>query len=344
MNIVLTSHRFYPDIGGIETITEVLANYFVRQGHQVRVVTGSVCNEIDDKFNFSVHRNPPNKDLLFFYNWADIIFQNNIEVRRLWPLALVRKPVVIGLQTWIRSIESKRSFVHLLKLLSLRLATRLIACSDAVKHDSHPRCLVIGNPYDDKLFRITSDNVRNNSIVFLGRLVSDKGAEMLLKAFSTLKNKDWSLSIIGDGPQKYLLESLASSYNIETRVNFKGFLKGEMLVQELNRHEIMVVPSLWNEPFGVVALEGMACGCAMLVSDGGGLPDAIGSAGLKFQKANQNDLNHKLQLLVDDANLRQEFRSNVKSHLIHHTASCIGAQYLSVLSDAYKSFYGSLPV
>ena len=51
------------------------------------------------------------------------------------------------------------------------------------------------------------------------------------------------------------------------------------MVEELNRHEIMVVPSRWNELFGVVALEGMACGCAMLVSDGGGLPDAVGYAG-----------------------------------------------------------------
>lgn len=344
MKIVITSHRFSPDIGGIETITEVLANYFVKQGHQVRVVTGSVCNAIDDKFNFLVHRNPSNKDLLRFYNWADIILQNNIEVRRLWPLVLVRKPVVIGLQTWIRSVESKRSFVHLLKLLTLRLATRLIACSNAVKYDSHPRCLVIGNPYDDKLFRITSDVVRNKSIVFLGRLVSDKGAEMLLKAFSILKNKDWSLTIIGDGPQRSLLESLSLSYDIEAYVNFKGFLKGELLVEELNRHEIMVVPSLWNEPFGVVALEGMACGCTMLVSDGGGLPDAIGSAGLQFIKANQNDLNQRLQLLVDDANLRQELRTNVESHLLHHTASCIGEQYLAVLTDAYESFYGSTPI
>ena len=110
---------------------------------------------------------------------------------------------------------------------------------------------------------------------------------MLIKAFSNLENRNWSLTIIGDGPHRDYLENLALSYNIIPHVNFKGFLKGDVLVEELNRHEIMVVPSRWNEPFGVVALEGMACGCAMLVSDGGGLPDAVGSAGLQFKRANQ---------------------------------------------------------
>ena len=75
MNIVITSHRFYPDIGGIETITEVLANFFVGEGHQVRVVTGSVCNEFDDNFNFSVHRNPSNNDLLHIYNGLTLFYK-----------------------------------------------------------------------------------------------------------------------------------------------------------------------------------------------------------------------------------------------------------------------------
>ena len=156
-----------------------------------------------------------------------------------------------------------------------------------------------------------------------------------------MKNRDWSLTIIGDGPQRAFLENLSLSYDLEPYVNFKGFLKGDILVEELNQHEIMVIPSRWNEPFGVVALEGMACGCTMLVSDGGGLPDAVGSAGFQFIKGNQNDLNQKLQLLVDDENLRQKFRSNVKPHLLHHTSNFIGEQYLSVLIDACKSFYGS---
>ena len=64
----------------------------------------------------------------------------------------------------------------------------------------------------------------NNS--FSGRLVSDKGADMLIKAFSNLENRKWSLTIIGDGPHRDYLENLALSYNIiNPYVNFKAFLK-----------------------------------------------------------------------------------------------------------------------
>ena len=80
------------------------------------------------------------------------------------------------------------------------------------------------------------------SIVFLGRLVSDKGVDMLLRAFSTLQYSEWSLTIIGDGPEKNNLENLSSILNISSSINFTGYLKGNSLIEELNRHEIMVVP------------------------------------------------------------------------------------------------------
>ena len=156
---------------------------------------------------------------------------------------------------------------------------------------------------------------------------------MLIQAFANLKLKDWHLTIIGDGPQKPLLHDLVSYYNLVSLTHFSGFLKGKDLVDELNRHEIMVIPSLWNEPFGVVALEGLACGCAMLASDGGGLPDAVGPAGLLFKRGNQQDLNTKLKMLVSDSSLRRDLRQNAHHHLSLHTASFIGDQYLSVLGS-----------
>ena len=188
-------------------------------------------------------------ELLKLYFWSDIVLQSNLEVRRLWPLLLINKPLVVALHTWIRSSQFKRSFIHYAKIQFLRRASTLIACSDAIRQDVHQRALVIGNPYDDREFRIIDYSVRKKSIVFLGRLVSDKGADMLLKAFSSLINKDWELTIIGDGPQKDLLENLALP-NIFSRTRFTGYLKGTVLVEELNLHEIMVVPSRLHEPWG----------------------------------------------------------------------------------------------
>ena len=74
MKIVITSHRFYPDIGGIETITEVLANFLVRMGHQVRVITGSPST-LTVYFTFSVYRSPSFKDLLYIYSGLTSFFK-----------------------------------------------------------------------------------------------------------------------------------------------------------------------------------------------------------------------------------------------------------------------------
>ena len=334
MNILITCHRFFPDIGGIETITEVLANYFIDQGHHVRVITGTSSHEFDNMFPFSIYRCPSAYELLRLYNWSDVILQNNLEVRRLWPLLFLKKPIVIGIQTWIRSLDFKRHLLHQVKLQFLRFATSLIACSQSIKLDCLSSAIVIGNPYCDHNFYLRPDISKRKSIVFVGRLVSDKGVDMLIRAFACLTNQNWHLTIIGNGPEEEYLHHLVDQLEVTASVSFAGSLVGNELAEELSRHEIMVVPSRWQEPFGVVALEGMASGCAMLVSNGGGLPDAVGNAGLLFQRNNQSDLNEKLQTLVNDSNLRLSLRSKAQSHLLNFTAESVGSKYLSVLFHA----------
>ena len=56
----------------------------------------------------------------------------------------------------------------------------------------------------------------------------------------------------------------------------------------------MVIPSRWREPFGAVAPHGLVYDCLVLASDGGWLPDAVGSAGLLFRRGDQADLAAKL--------------------------------------------------
>jgi hypothetical protein len=91
VNILLTSHRFHPDIGGIETISDILAHHFTVAGHAVRVITKS-CGDTttDQQFPFAVLRRPSAMQLLASVRWADVVLQNNLEVRQLWPLLLWR--------------------------------------------------------------------------------------------------------------------------------------------------------------------------------------------------------------------------------------------------------------
>ena len=333
MKILFTSHNFHPDIGGIESISFILAHYFVASGHSLRLVTQSIGDSKVDLtlFPFLVLRRPSPQELLSSYSWADVVFQNNLEVRQLWVNLLTRKPLFIALHTWLRSVDGRRGITNILKQAALHSASRVVAVSESIRKDTFGNSIVIGNPYRSDLFRVLPDVVKKPAIVFLGRLVSDKGVDLLLRAYADLDKPLWPLSIIGTGPEQNLLEILAEELGIRNSVAFLGALQGEPLVRALNQHQLMVVPSRWQEPFGVVALEGIACGCIVLASDGGGLPDAVGPAGLLFKRGDQADLTAKLECLIADGYLRSMLRSQAPGHLAKFQEDVVCNRYLNYL-------------
>src|SRR5262249_34552970 len=144
--------------------------------------------------------------------------------------------------------------------------------------------VVIGNPYRDEIFHGIPGIERTLDLAFVGRLVTDKGVDLLLDALALLAGRGLqpSLSVIGDGPESERLEEQTRRLDLDGQVTFLGTGTGEDLCAILHHHRILVVPSRYNEPFGIVALEGIACGCAVVGSAGGGLPEAMGPCGLTF--------------------------------------------------------------
>lgn len=336
MNILVTSHFFSPSVGGIEYISELLANYFHRSGHNVKLVTQTTCKDLFDdvNFDFEVLRNPNIATLWRTYLWCDIVFQNNIELRSLWPLVFIRRPLVIGLQTWIRSSDGRRGFTTSIKKFILHLARNVIACSDAIRIDSYKHATVIGNPYNDQVFYRNSGSKIKNSIVFLGRLVSDKGADLLLDACAHLPRSSCKITIIGSGPEESRLRQITYQNKLSESVSFLGSLQGIDLANILNMHEIMVVPSRWREPFGIVALEGLACGCVVVAASDGGLADAVGDAGIIFQRNNPTDLSNKLTFLINHPAQQEVLRAKALSHLSSFASNHICEKYLDILTKA----------
>jgi glycosyltransferase involved in cell wall biosynthesis len=332
MKILFTSYRFHPDMGGIEVNSEILAGYFLSQGHEVRLVTQS-RGDGEREFPYPVIRNPPPRELIALHRWADVVYQNNIELGTLWPGLFVRRPTVISVRTWIRGNDGRVRAIHRLKKWTLRRVDAVIAISEAIRRDSFEGAVVIGNPYRSGLFRVLLEIERKNSVAFLGRFVSDKGADLLIRAFAEAGGGA-GLTLIGAGPEEPALRRLAANLGVDAR--FAGALHGEDLVRELNRHEILAVPSLWEEPFGNVALEGMACGCVVVGSDGGGLPDAIGPAGLVFERGNARDLAEKLHRLLSDSDLRNSLRAKAAAHLENHREEVVAARYLDILRKAAR--------
>ena len=168
LKILLLTHKFYPSIGGIETITQLLAQAFSEAGHEVHVVTWST-DPTNKYFSYTVVRNPNVKHLFREHAWADIVLENNICLRLSWPSIMYFRPSFIVLQTWLPEGSEGIQITKRVKSYWLRRATQVIAISDAVRNRDWPAATVIGNSYDAKTFRIIPVISRNLDFVFVGR-------------------------------------------------------------------------------------------------------------------------------------------------------------------------------
>ena len=327
MKILFSSHCFAPSVGGIEEVSGILAEEFGKMGHDVTVVTRTPGNGL---FPFSVKRRPGPAALARLARWSDVVFHNNLSLRTAWPLLAIRRPWVVAHHTCLARADGRVAAVDRLKQRVVRGASN-VAVSTAIAARLDARARVIPNPYRDELFRRT-DSPRTADIIFVGRLVSDKGVDVLLDALGTLKRRGSPrrLTIVGDGPERAPLEAQAERLGVDAR--FAGVRRGEELAALLNEHRVLVAPSRWEEPFGLVALEGMACGCVPVVARSGGLPEAVGDAGVVFDKGDARALADCIEKL--DEGRIEALRRAAAPHLEKHRAESIARQYLEVLEEA----------
>ena len=336
MKILVYSPAFLPQVGGLEINTANLADRFQRAGHEVTVVTTTAGTS--DGLSYRVVRNPSPWELLRWTRWCDVFYQANVSLRGLWPLLLVRRPWVVSHHSWYCRSDGRIIWRDRLKRWTLRFAASSIAVSQAVADDLATPSVVIPNPYRDNLFRLLPDGERTGDLACVGRLVSDKGVDVLLDALALLAAEGLHprLTVVGEGPDGPRLREQAARLGLGGQVDFLGTRTGEELVEILNRHRIVVVPSRYNEPFGIVALEGIACGCIVVGSAGGGLKDAIGPCGETFRNGDAADLARVLGRLLRHPELHANYRQHAAAHLARHTAERAAAEYLREIEGAVR--------
>ena len=335
MKILLATHAFAPSIGGIETCSLDLARDFIKFGHEVRVITQTPGHQPDDDYNLQVVRRPDRTALLRALRWCDVFFQNNISLQTAWPLVFIRRPWVVCTQTWLKNPNSPTSMGDRLKKLALRFATNVYIAQAVRNHVGYPGS-VLPNPYNAQTFRAIQGIIRGEGLVFLGRLVADKGCDLLICSLAILRDAGLALqlTIIGTGPEDVALKKQVADSHLEGLVQFAGALRGEALARELNRHQILVVPSRWAEPFGIVALEAIACGCLVVGSAGGGLPDAIGGCGITFKNGDAVDLARAIREMVTKPDLINRCRQAVPRHLENHRSETVARRYEEIFNHA----------
>ena len=338
MKILIASHAFAPSIGGIESTSFDLAKEFCRLGHSVRIVTQTSSSNPEDDRGLPVLRQPGKLALLQAVRWCDVFWHNNLGVRTVWPLLVARRPLVI---THAGSYCLEPAGIDLALRFKHAIVNRStsIAVSQHVADCFKSRSIVIPNLYDIGIFRRRSAELeRKRDLIFLGRLVTEKGIDVLLHALNLLRKNDLrpNLTIVGSGPELQPMTALAIALDIQEQVRFVGPKRGEELAQVLNEHKILVVPSRYQEPFGVVALEGIACGCVVVGSHGGGLPEAIGPCGATFPNGNSEELAMALENLLLHPAEQQHMLAAAPAHLARFHPSVIAESYLQVFRSVIE--------
>ncbi|MCM3617823.1 glycosyltransferase family 4 protein [Sutcliffiella horikoshii] len=201
----------------------------------------------------------------------------------------------------------------------------LIVCSDYMKKEVTrktknnkaihiiPNGVHISPNKNESLMEFFTKKSYSHLFLYMGRLVPEKGVDTLIAAArETLETYPDCLFIIaGKGPLLPELKGEVCRLGLEKRVLFIGFLNEAEKATMLQLADMMIVPSLY-EPFGIVAIEGMAAGKPVIAARTGGMAYIIehGKTGLLFSPGNSTELSEKITLLLENPEWRIKFGRN----------------------------------
>jgi glycosyltransferase involved in cell wall biosynthesis len=341
MKVLMYSHAFHPSTGGVESVSRTLAEGLVERGIECRLVTNSPQNGDGTVFPFEVVRQPDSAQVRALIDWADVVLFNGASLSLQPRLLLSRKPFIwvhVGYQVacidglgWIdgrpapmtpwasfkfhlRRDGLRPGLVGGLKLLLRRtVAQRLVRRNVAITQWMAqalplPRQVQIYNPFPLGRFRGAAPvDQAEFDFVFLGRMVSEKGVDTLIQAFANVASRAPvrpRLLLIGDGDRLEQMQELAHSLGLDDATHFAGRQSGAALLEWVGKGAVGIVPSAWQEPMGGVAIELMAAGRGLIVSERGGLAECAGDAGLLFANGDVQALADGMLRFLNEPALR----------------------------------------
>jgi glycogen(starch) synthase len=299
MKILFWTDAFWPGIGGMEVFCVNLLRALKKRGHGCEVITNQVeagapfvfedvavhpfpfqdtlkhgqlklavaqsaaCTQIVDRFQPDVvHLHGVNRGVFHF---------TRQQKRR-------RYPAVVTLHDSLLAPERRT-----MAAWTLEHAQQVIAISDYIRRETLAREPVLDGRLRTILNALPEPEVApaplpsEPRLLAIGCLLPHKGFDLAIRAFAGVAEQfpDATLTLVGDGDERGRLETLAAGSGFGPRIRFTGWIAPERMPEMLNRHSLIIVPSRWQEPFGLVALQAAQMGRPVLASRSGGLPEIV---------------------------------------------------------------------
>lgn len=274
--------------------------------------------------------------------------------------ALARQSRLIG-YSWQNILRKRRLAVRWLVGMNLRAADHVICSSSeavsVLRQQGYARGAsilpLVG--VDRRFFYpMPSGQLRENLglhgwvVGYVGRLVPEKGVDVLLRAFQQLPPTGYLL-IVGNGSERMVLLSLAESLGIASRCCFQAGVSYDRVAEYMNAMDVLVLPSRttpnWKEQFGRVLVEAMGCQVATVGSDSGAIPEVIGCPACVFPEGDSTALAAILRRLTDNASerlaiTRRGYERVQMEYTVEHLAECLLALWRGMQPVAGESRTG----
>ncbi len=358
------NQEYAPSLGGVEIYTQNLAHKLAAKGHDVLVVS-SHSNESFDRHaiieGIPVHRFPFFQALTSRDHAA--IFEIQKEVAGLRqrfrpdlvhinftdasPFFYLRtKPRKDAAVVVFHSpLDTAPGGLQLGKTLAVQVG-RLIAPSrflashlEEVLSLPEGKVEVIRNGVHEGRFLKTYEASSAEPVfVFAGRLVRDKGVQVLIEAFSKLTARHKAkLRIVGAGPERALLEEQISRMGLRDIIEFAGMLPQESLARCMAEAAAVVIPSIFSDPAPLVATEAALAGKAVIASKIGGLPEIVlhGETGLLVEPGDAGQLAGVMEKLLLEPETAKQYGKRARGRAIAEFT-------LTAMTEKYERLYQEL--
>jgi len=277
--IVIMTRSFFPETGGIAVFGSILACGLENRNYKVEVITNSVIDfgsSNKASVSFPILRRGKFFEVANLVQRADLVILSHFSIKYfIYPLIFRKKRIVIShnaIQCDGHKLNLKERFKNIIISQNLNVC---VSNTLAKYYSNKPT--VIRNGINLALDVSTDNSKFSKDLIFVGRPIPNKGLLTLLKAISVYEkmfHNTLRATVVTDLDKWPSTRKFIEKLGLASELNIVASLENDQVRKLMSQHRYIVVPTISEEPFGLVAIEGLHAGCIPIVSNFGGLREA----------------------------------------------------------------------